>query len=184
MLKTLMITVAVSGLMVTSAMAQATNPPSTTPPMATPSTPAAKVTDAGKFISMQGADQWVFSKFKGTDVIGPDNAHVGDVNDLLFDKTGKVVGVIVGVGGFLGIGEKNVAIDLAAFQVAPPDSSAASRGDDPNNIKLKVSWTKDQLKQAPDFQYFKSPAAATTGQRDRLAPAPRGPMTPPTPGER
>src|ERR1700704_638955 len=94
MLNKLMITVAVSGLMVTSAMAQATNPPATTPPMATPSTPAAKMTDAGKFISMQSADQWVFSKFKGTDVLGPDNAHVGDVNDLLFDKTGKIVGVI------------------------------------------------------------------------------------------
>jgi hypothetical protein len=117
---------------------------------------------------------------KGTDVLGPDNAHVGDINDLLFDKTGKIVGVIVGVGGFLGI---NVAIDLAAFQVVPPDSSAtASRSDDPNNVKLKVSWTKDQLKQAPDFQYFKSPAAATTGQRDRLVPAAPRPMTPPTPG--
>jgi sporulation protein YlmC with PRC-barrel domain len=183
MLNKLMLTVAVSGLMVTSAMAQATNPPAATPPMAAPSTPAAKTTDAGKFISMQGADQRVFSKFKGTDVLGPDNAHVGDVNDLLFDKTGKIVGVIVGVGGFLGIGEKNVAIDLAAFQVVPPDSSAtANRSDDPNNVKLKVSWTKDQLKQAPDFQYFKSPAAATTGQRDRLVPAAPRPMTPATPG--
>ena len=65
---------------------------------------------------MQGADKWVFSKFKGTDVLGPDNAHIGDVSDLLFDKSGKVDGVVVGVGGFLGIGKKDVAIDLSAFE--------------------------------------------------------------------
>ena len=176
-LKTVMITAAVSCLLVTGAMAQAANPPAATPPMANP--PAAKTTDAGKFISMQGADKWVFSKFKGTDVLGPDNAHIGDVTDLLFDKNGKVEGVIVGVGGFLGIGEKNVAIEMGAFQVVPPEinSSTASRGDDPSNIKLKVSWTKEQLKQAADFQYYKP--AATTGQRDRVVPpATRAPATP------
>ena len=117
----------------------------------------------------------MFSKFKGTDVLGPDNAHIGDVSDLLFDKSGKVDGVIVGVGGFLGIGKKDVAIDLSAFEVVPPDinSTTATRSDDPNNIKLKVSWTKDQLKQAPDFQYYKP--AATTGQRDRALPVPAAP---------
>jgi hypothetical protein len=180
-LKTVMITTALSGLLVTGAIAQATNPPTANPPMTTPpmasppAAPAAKVNES-KFISMQGADHWVFSKFKGVDVLGPDNAHIGDVTDLLFDKNGKVDGVIVGVGGFLGIGEKNVAIELGAFQVVPPDvnSSTASRSDDPSNIKLRVSWTKDQLKQAPDFQYYK--ATVTTGQRDRgtpVVPAPR-----------
>jgi hypothetical protein len=175
MLKKLMITTAMSGLMITGAMAQVTNPPATTPPTA--NSPAATQSNDAKFIPMQGMN-WVFSKFKGTDVLGPDNTHVGDVNDLLFDKNGKVLGVIVGVGGFLGIGEKNVAIDLSAFQVVPPDtnSNTASRSDDPNNIKLKVSWTKDQLKAAPDFQYYKS--SATVGQGDRnTAPANR-PATP------
>ena len=38
---------------------------------------------------------------------------------MLFDKNGKIDGLIVGVGGFLGIGEKNVAIDMSAFQVVP-----------------------------------------------------------------
>ena len=161
MLKTFMISAAVSALMVSGALAQADKP-----------------ADSTKFISAQSQDQWVFSKFKGTDVLGPDNAHIGNVNDMLFDKQGKILGLIVGVGGFLGIGEKNVAIDLSAFQVVPPDtnSNTASRSDDPNNIKLKVSWTKDQLKAAPDFQYYKS--SATVGQGDRnTAPANR-PATP------
>ena len=149
-LQTMMITAAVSGLLVTGTIAQVTNPPAANPPATSPSTttpPAATTApkaNEAKFISMQGADKWVFSKFKGTDVLGPDNAHIGDVSDLLFDKSGKVDGVIVGVGGFLGIGKKDVAIDLSAFEVVPPDinSTTATRSDDPNNIKLKVSWTK------------------------------------------
>src|SRR6478752_9063815 len=138
MLKTLMMSAAVSTLMVSGALAQAN--PSTAPS----APPAAKVDaapmDGAKFIQAQGADQWVFSKFKGTDVIGPDNAQVGDVNDLLFDKSGKIVGLIVGVGGFLGIGEKSVAIDMSAFQPVPADtgsstSSAVSSSNDPTNVK-------------------------------------------------
>ena len=173
MLKTFMISAAVSALMVSGALAQADKP-----------------ADSTKFISAQSQDQWVFSKFKGTDVLGPDNAHIGNVNDMLLDKQGKILGLIVGVGGFLGIGEKNVAIDMSAFQPVPYDtgnstsggSTATMRNDDPTIVKLKVSWTKDQLKNAPDFQYYKAPSrtsggggAPTTG----MAPRPTAPTAPP-----
>ncbi len=172
MLKTVLMTTALSGLFVTGALAQAPAPTMPKPQAA----PAAKPMNDAKFIATQGADHWVFSKFKGTDVLGPDNAHIGDVNDLLFDKSGKILGVVVGVGGFLGVGQKNVAIDMSAFQVVPADtnSSTASKSDDPSNIKLKVSWTKDQLKNAPDFQYYKSSTATTGRGEDRRpgAPAP------------
>jgi sporulation protein YlmC with PRC-barrel domain len=190
MLKTLMMSAAVSALMISGALAQA-NPPAN---------PSAAKSDAAemkspKFIQAQGADKWVFSKFKGTDVLGPDNAKVGSVNDLLFDKSGKIDGLIVGVGGFLGIGEKNVAIDLSAFQVVPYNTgttgtsanSAMSSDNDPTHVNLKVSWTKDQLKAAPDFQYFRAAprmserpgTSPTTGMAPRpaapspMAPAPR-----------
>src|SRR3984893_17313443 len=166
MIKTLMISAAISALMVSGALAQADMS----------NQPAAKTDaphDTAKFIAAQSPDQWVFSKFKGTDVIGPDNAQVGNVNDMLFDKNGKILGLIVGVGGFLGIGEKSVAIDMSAFQPAPADtgsstssggnSAVTSRNDDPTMVKLKVSWTKDQLKNAPDFQYYKPPSRTTGG---------------------
>jgi sporulation protein YlmC with PRC-barrel domain len=189
MLKKLMVTTAVSGLMMTGALAQeTTTPPVASPPPAmskeTPTPPAASpppamtrdraVTDAtttgvattGKFVSVQGTDQLAFSKFKGTDVIGPDNAHVGDVSDILFEKNGKVIALIVGVGGFLGIGEKNVAIDMSAFEVMPADAGVTNAvraaTDDPTKIKLKVSWTKDQLKAAPDFEYYKPTRTSAT----------------------
>jgi sporulation protein YlmC with PRC-barrel domain len=182
MLKKLMISAAVSALMVSGAMAQA-NPPANPP---TAKTDAAPV-DSAKFIPAQSTDQWVFSKFKGTDVIGPDNAQVGNVNDMLLDKNGKILGLIVGVGGFLGIGEKSVAIDMSAFQAVPADTGSTATGagggamssnNDPTVVKLKVSWSKDQLKNAPDFQYYKAPsrttssgpASPTTGMAPRPTP--------------
>jgi PRC-barrel domain len=191
MLKTLMISAAISALMVSGALAQA----DMSPKPAAPAAPAAKTDaaphDTAKFIAAQSTDQWVFSKFKGTDVLGPDNAHIGNVSDMLFDKNGKILGLIVGVGGFLGIGEKSVAIDMSAFQPVPADTGSsstgaggntamASRNDDPTMVKLKVSWTKDQLKNAPDFQYYKPPARTTSGGggAPTTGMAPR-PTTPP-----
>src|SRR5262249_30796895 len=127
---------------------------------------------------------------KGTDVLGPDNAHIGNVSDMLFDKNGKILGLVVGVGGFLGIGEKSVAIDMSAFQPVPADTGSStgaggntamvSRNDDPTMVKLKVSWTKDQLKNAPDFQYHKPSARTTSGAggSPTTGMAPR-PTTPP-----
>ena len=188
MLKTLMISAAVSALMVSGAFAQADMSPkqSAAKPEAVPH-------DTAKFISSQSQDQWVLSKFKGSDVLGPDDAHIGSVNDMLFDKNGKVLGLIVGVGGFLGIGEKNVAIDMSAFQPVPAStgssttsggSAITTRSDDPTMTKLKVTWTKDQLKNAPDFQYYKPPArttgapggSPTTGMAPR--PTSPGPSSP------
>ena len=90
MLKQLMISAAVSALMVSGALAQA-SPPAQMPKADAPKADAAPG-DTAKFVSSQSADQWVFSKFKGTDVLGPDNAQVGDVNDMLFDKNGKILG--------------------------------------------------------------------------------------------
>jgi hypothetical protein len=167
MLKTLTMSAAVSALLVSGALAQA-GPPATSPPASPPPAKAdAAPMDGAKFIASQGMDQWVFSKFKGTDVLGPDNAHIGDVNDLLFDKNGKILGMIVGVGGFLGIGEKSVAIDMGAFEAVPASTGASS---DPTNVKLKVSWTKEQLQKAPDFQYYKPPSPSRTSDRPSGSP--------------
>jgi hypothetical protein len=152
MIKTLLVSAAISGLMISGTLAQSTSAPGNAP----------------KFVASQSADQWVFSKFKGTDVGGPNDESIGGVNDLLFDKSGKILGVIVGVGGFLGIGQKNVAIDMSAFQVMPATSTASGRSD-PTDMKLKVAWTKEQLQQAPDFQYFKSPSgSAANGTRPAI----------------
>jgi len=181
MMKTLMVSAAVGAMMMMSgALAQ-------DEPSANQQT-AKSETSSPHFVKEQGTDHFVYSKFKGTNVIGSDNAKVGDVTDMLFDKNGKIIGLIVGVGGFLGIGEKNVAIAMDAFQMMPADSGttgsagSAARQPDPTDVKLKVTWSKDQLKNAPDFQYYKSPSRtsstgspSTTGTGRPMAPAPSAP---------
>jgi hypothetical protein len=181
MLRKLLITTAASGIVISAAIAQSqtpTAPATKEQSRANESAPASEV----KFITSQGADQWVFTKFRGIDVRGSDNTSIGSVYDLLFDGTGKIIGVVIGVGGFLGIGAKNVAIDMSAVNVVPADSGSSdinntSAANDPNNVKLKVASTKDELRDAPDFQYYKSPARtapATTGSAPRpTAPRPQ-----------
>ena len=189
MMKKFLIATAASGLMLSTALAQT---PATPPAADTPAATASKADMSAtapkgdvKFISSQSADHWVASKFKGTDVIGPNNEKIGDVDDMLFDKNGKVLAFIVGVGGFLGIGQKDVALDTTAFQVVPADTGSntgttgtMAASNDPSNIKLKVSWSKEDLKNAPAFEYYKAPARTTgnapgmnTGTT-RPAPAP------------
>ena len=190
MLKKLMITTAISGLMMSGAFAQgadkmdspaakpSTPPPAatqSTPPAASPSTPPAAIqatpdapkstmtpaatmgSGSAQFVTTQKPDQFLASKFKGTDVIGADNEKIGDVSDILFDKTGKIEAYVVGVGGFLGMGSKEVALAPDAFQVVPGDPKSAT-GSSP---KLKISMTKDQLKSAANFEPYKEPRATT-----------------------
>jgi hypothetical protein len=170
MLKKLLIASAAGGLMMSTALAQQQTPaPTPSAPAATPATPKADdkaAMKADKFVAKQTADQWMASKFKGTDVIGTDNQKIGDVDDVLFDKDTKVVAYIVGVGGFLGIGSKDVALDPKAFEVVPGDNGMA-------DAKLKLAMTKDELKNAPAFEKY-SPPARTTGTAPGTSPRPAG----------
>lgn len=151
MLKKVLTATALSAILVTSALAQEKN-----------------------FVSEQKSDQFLASKFKGTDVVGTDNQKIGDVNDVLFDKSGKIHALVIGVGGFLGLGAKDVALNMESFEVMPASATSAGGNTsattgssaDGTNIKLKLSMTKDELKNAPDFKAYQPPAPArpaTTG---------------------
>jgi len=175
MLKKLMITTAVSGLMIGSAMAQSTSPTPATPAPAAKSSAMTTPAPSGsaQFVNSQKPDQFLASKFKGTDVVGSDNQKIGDVSDILFDKDGKIEAYVVGVGGFLGIGSKDVALAPGAFQVIAGDKSKNE------SDKLSLSMTKDQLKQAANFEPYKPPV--TTGSGGALGSRPTGGMSPATP---
>ena len=170
MLKRLLMTTAAAALVAGSAFAQAPAPdaPKTSPMQKSESMPAPGATGSRQFVTMQSADQWLATKFKGTDVIGSNNEKIGDVNDLLIDQQGRIVAYIVGVGGFLGIGQKDVALAPASFQVQPAS--------DREELKLKLAMTRDDLKNAPEFKAAAARAAPTTGQ---APPRDRAPATPP-----
>jgi sporulation protein YlmC with PRC-barrel domain len=181
MLKKLMITTAIGGLMMGGALAQTApspkpmDPPAATPPAATsPAKPSTSTSSSMapsgsvQVINSQKQDQWLASKFKGTDVLGADNEKIGDVSDILFDKSGKIEAFIVSVGGFLGMGAKDVALAPSSFQVVQGDQSKNEAD------KLKVTMTKDQLKQAANFEPYSAPRSTTGmgGGSQRPAPAP------------
>ena len=189
MLKKLMITTAISGLMIGSAFAAedmkspspapaAKSTEMTQPSSSSSTTSASAPASSAKFINSQRQDQFLASKFKGTDVIGADDKKIGDVSDILFDKGGKVEAYVVGVGGFLGIGSKEVALAPTAFQVVPGDKSKNE------SDKLRLSMTKEQLKEAANFEPYKEPRSttgmgATTRPLGSPASPAAGPATPP-----
>jgi sporulation protein YlmC with PRC-barrel domain len=70
----------------------------------------------GQVMIQMSPDLMRGSRFIGLDVYGADNQKIGDVDELLVDRQGKVHGVVVAVGGFLGIGQKNVAIPFDQLQ--------------------------------------------------------------------
>jgi sporulation protein YlmC with PRC-barrel domain len=169
---------AASALFATVAFAQTpsatTN--SQTPPAANKaSTPAAASTSNASY---QG--DWRASKVVGLNVYNNNNESIGSINDLLMDKSGNIKGVVIGVGGFLGVGEHLVAVafDQIKFVTEPVASTTSSNtssksttttGASNNNMaptskssaKTKPWYpdhavfnaTKDQLKAMPEFKY-------------------------------
>src|SRR5262249_715056 len=135
MLKKLMITTASLALLSGAAIAQAPDQPKSSPPAATTdqpktSPPAAtteKSADKNQVITEQKSDQLLASKLKGTNVMGSNNEKIGDVSDILFDKDGKVLAYVVGVGGFLGIGAKDVALSPPSFQMMPASGNESMK---------------------------------------------------------
>ncbi len=131
----------------------------------TPSQTAAQTAAAmsGKFLSAPQSGQIRAADLREADVYTSDNQKVGDIDDILLDSRGNVVAVVVGVGGFLGIGEKNVAIPFAALEIqaaansATASSTAANRdrmttGTNPNAITTPNSSMTDQDRQRATAQ--------------------------------
>jgi hypothetical protein len=86
----------------------------------------------------------------------PSDYKIGDVDDLLVTKDGKISAAIIGVGGFLGIGEKNVAVPFDALKLTQKN----------NKWYLVMNATKDELKSAPGFRYDRN---TTTWMSDKSA---------------
>lgn len=78
----------------------------------------------------------------GTSLRTSGDEEVGEIGDLVIDQDGKVVAVVVSVGGFLGMGEKDVAIGWNELKMAS----------DPDDRDLRIDMTRDDLQSAPSFE--------------------------------
>ena len=129
-----------------SPMAMAQNTTQTAP--TTPSPAAAPVSAAG---------QWRASKLIGVNIYNEQNEKIGDINDIILDTAGRVNGVVVGVGGFLGMGERNVllSIDKIKFsnEAGKTTTGSTSSGKQWYPDRGVVNATKEQLKSMAEFKY-------------------------------
>jgi sporulation protein YlmC with PRC-barrel domain len=89
---------------------------------------ANKPATADSAVSTHREGEWRASKLVGVNVYNDNNDKIGDINDVILDNSGKVANVILGVGGFLGMGEHYVAIayDKLKWSNEPPRSATAS----------------------------------------------------------
>jgi len=133
--------------------------------------PARETTAATEKMDLKGA--WRSTKLIGLDIYNRADEKIGDINEILLDKDGRVKAVVIGVGGFLGMGEHDVAVPMSklTFSEEPHKSAKADRAESksttgssstqarrdaandwvPNHAVMDA--TKDQLKALPQFKY-------------------------------
>jgi sporulation protein YlmC with PRC-barrel domain len=127
-------TALIFALAATAANAQTPQP---VPPAAAPG-PAAKILP-----SMPSEAMTVTHWYKQT-VYDPSDAKIGEIMDVLVDRGGKIVALVVGAGGFIGMGEKDVIVPFNAVQFKTKDN---------NKWYPVMNTTKDALKNAPGYKY-------------------------------
>ena len=160
MIRTLLTTTALAALIATGAYAQSTTTPAPTQDPAVQDTaPAAPVARAeGSLVTNIVGE----SVYNGT---GDDAENIGNVSDVVFDENGQAKSVVIGVGGFLGVGAKNVAFDYNKLQWAERNGDRW----------LIAETTKDELTAQPDFDRKPyDPAPAATDTTATAPPAPSG----------
>jgi sporulation protein YlmC with PRC-barrel domain len=92
--------------------------------------------------NIDGTKAILASNFIGSTVYSTTNENVGDINDLIFDADSKVNAAVIGVGGFLGMGEKDVAVPLDKITMSKDENGAN---------KFVISATREELEAAPAF---------------------------------
>jgi sporulation protein YlmC with PRC-barrel domain len=152
---------AASALLGTVAFAQAPGATSESAKPAETAKPAAAATTTAPS-SFQG--NWRSSKIAGLNVYNESNESIGSINDTLMDKSGNIKAVVIGVGGFLGLGEHLVAVpfDKVKFVNEPATTTTGAAPTTPTTTAKQNPWypdhavynaSKDELKAMSEFKY-------------------------------
>lgn len=187
MLRTALLTTTCALFIGGTAFAQTATPAPTDAPAAAPEMPVSSqnmfgsppAENADQVGFMEAKDgQMLVSSFIGQSVYesdAPDAASVGKLNDLIASPEGEIEAAVIGVGGFLGVGEKDVA-------VSPDQLQLATRSDGKKWLVIKAS--KEQLTEAPAFDrsaLFTDGVADKTATGETNAPAADTPAADPAP---
>ena len=123
---------------VTTAQAQTATPPSPNAPHDNPSAPHDNPSIAMQTMAPSGADA---RKLMGRNIKNMENDTIGEIKSIHLDANGKVDAVIASVGGFLGIGDREVLLDWRDLKI------------ENNGNVVRVNMTKDELKAKPAYTY-------------------------------
>lgn len=143
------------------AMAQGTTAPaapSATAPATTTTAPDAAMpstaTASGTYLTEQGATQISANDYIGSEVYTSADESIGSVTNLILEENGGIIAAVVGVGGFLGLGAKDVAVPMNKITVTRDTANGT--------IRLTTTETAETLKAAPEFVTMKEKADGTT----------------------
>lgn len=152
----------------------------------TPATPSedtaqAPATAGGDYLTAQSDEQISANTYIGQAVYNSADESIGKISDLIMEKSGGIDAAVIGVGGFLGIGEKWVAVPFEKISITQvPDS---------DDVKLTTTETAESLQAAPEFKTKAQQVAerqantpvdsSTTSSTTGTAPAPAPATTPP-----
>lgn len=139
-MKTILTTASVIALMAGSAFAQDTTMPK---PATTPAAQEDSQTRMAPAETVAFTGELSTNDLMNKSVKNGANETVGDINDIRIDKSGKIAAVIVGVGGFLGLGEKNVAL---------PYEQLSFMRDGDGGLVVTANVTKESLQSAPEWK--------------------------------
>jgi sporulation protein YlmC with PRC-barrel domain len=95
--------------------------------------------------NMQTQDEFRTSKLVGSKVYNNANENIGSIEDIILKADGAMDEVVLSVGGFLGIGDKYVAVPFSDLKLRRDGSS----------LKIMSNGTKESLKALPDYKFFK-----------------------------
>lgn len=129
-------------------------------PAASPAPSADQPAGEAPFITEQKSSQTLASSIMGMSIhngTGKDAKDIGKVTDLILDKDHKLTGVVVGVGGFLGIGQKDVGIPWSKVQDIDPEAQVAI-----------VDMSKEALEKAPPFTSIEEKKAQEKQEQEKM----------------
>lgn len=144
MIRTLLATTAIAAVLTASAMAQTATEDTNSNSAIFNSQSEMKTMEGSNGYFEANMNQILASTLLGKTIYTSESADaeaIGDVNDVVMTKDGKAQAVVVGVGGFLGLGEKEVAVDFARLNWVAVDGDR----------RLMMNTTGEELKSAPEF---------------------------------
>lgn len=120
-------------------------PASAQPTPPAPGQPATMSDNLRPTFVAQAPEDMVASKIIGTGVVNAANETIGQIADVVLAPSGGIKSWVIGVGGFLGLGTKHVAVDPSALKLERVDGK---------DLRATIDTTKDQLRAAPEYVYL------------------------------